>query len=89
MKKVLELINDAELYKNAYTKTNSDFHKQWMNHCYNEASKELLRYGEYIQVHDIEVEDGYVRIRIIEYKGSLYFHAMKNGEVVTIDKVQA
>ena len=51
-------------------------------------SQELLRYGEVI--NDVKYENwDYVRIRKILFHDELYLHIMINGNVVTIEKVQA
>lgn len=47
-------------------------------------SNELLNYGTFIKCIDTVEVDGIGRIRIIEYKESVYFHYMLNGEVKEI-----
>lgn len=51
----------------------------------NKLSQELLRYGKIIEVHDAELENGYVRVRLIEYQNSFYIHSMINGKVHSIN----
>lgn len=50
-------------------------------------NSELLRYGDYLKVNNLQTPLGYYTIRIIQYKGSIYFHKMKNGQVVEITKL--
>ena len=51
------------------------------------SNAELLHYGELVKRNSFETIRGYYTIRIIKYKNSLYFHKMKNGQVVEIKKL--
>ena len=48
--------------------------------------KDVLRYGEII-INEEFVEYGSIRIRIISYNGSIYYHKMVNGEVVDFKEI--
>lgn len=50
-------------------------------------NSELLRYGDYLKVNNFQTPLGYYTIRIIQYNGNVYFHKMKNGQVVEITKL--
>lgn len=50
----------------------------------NPKSEELLHYGERLKENSFETERGIYTIRLIKYNGDIYFHKMKNGEVVEI-----
>lgn len=47
-------------------------------------SEELLHYAERLKENSFETERGIYTIRLIKYNGDIYFHKMKNGEVVEI-----
>lgn len=49
--------------------------------------QDLLRYGKIIKVNNFQTEKGYYTIRLISYKGSIYFHKMKNGVQVEIKEL--
>ena len=48
--------------------------------------EDVLRYGEVI-INEEFVEYGSIRIRIISYSGSIYYHKMVNGEVVEFKEI--
>ena len=48
--------------------------------------EDILRYGEII-INEEFVEYGSIRIRIISYSGSIYYHKMVNGEVVEFKEI--
>ena len=48
--------------------------------------EDVLRYGEVI-INEEFVEYGSIRIRIISYSGSIYYHKMVNGEVVDFKEI--
>ena len=48
--------------------------------------EDVLRYGEVI-INEEFVEYGSIRIRIISYGGSIYYHKMVNGEVVEFKEI--
>ena len=48
--------------------------------------EDALRYGEII-INEEFVEYGSIRIRIISYSGSIYYHKMVNGEVVEFKEI--
>ena len=48
--------------------------------------EDVLRYGEII-INEEFVEYGAIRIRIISYGGSVYYHKMINGEVVEFQEI--
>lgn len=50
----------------------------------NATPEDVLRYGEII-INEEFVEHGSIRIRIISYNGSIYYHKMVNGEVVEFE----
>lgn len=48
--------------------------------------EDVLRYGEVI-INEEFVEYGSIRIRIISYGGSIYYHKMVNGEIVEFKEI--
>lgn len=50
------------------------------------APEDVLRYGEII-INEEFIEYGSIRIRIISYSGSIYYHKMINGEVVEFKEI--
>ena len=50
------------------------------------SSQDILRYGEII-INEEFVEYGPIRIRIISYGGSIYYHKMVNGDVVEFKEI--
>lgn len=52
----------------------------------NATPEDVLRYGEVI-INEEFVEYGSIRIRIISYSGSIYYHKMVNGEVVEFKEI--
>ena len=52
----------------------------------NVTPEDALRYGKVI-VNEEFVEYGAIRIRIISYDGSIYYHKMMNGEVIEFKKI--
>lgn len=48
--------------------------------------EDALRYGEVI-INEEFIEYGSIRIRIISYGGSIYYHKMVNGEVVEFREI--
>ena len=50
------------------------------------SSQDILRYGEVI-INEEFVEYGSIRIRIISYGGSIYYHKMVNGDVVEFKEI--
>ena len=50
------------------------------NYLIDVTPEDVLRYGEVI-INEEFVEYGSIRIRIISYSGSIYYHKMVNGEV--------
>ena len=50
------------------------------------TSVDVLRYGEVI-INEEFVEYGSIRIRIISYNGSIYYHKMVNGDVVEFKEI--
>lgn len=53
-----------------------------------DKSTELLRYGIIKEDRQTEEENGYRRIRVIEYENERYLHEMFNGEVIKCCEVQ-
>lgn len=47
-------------------------------------SEEILHYGEYLIDNFFDTNIGCYRIRIILFEGKLFYHKMKNGEVVEV-----
>lgn len=50
------------------------------------APEDVLRYGEVI-INEEFILYGPIRIRIISYDGSVYYHKMVNGEVVEFKEI--
>ena len=50
------------------------------------SPEDVLRYGEVI-INEEFVEYGSIRIRIISYGGSIYYHKMVNGDVVEFKEI--
>lgn len=48
--------------------------------------EDALRYGEII-INEEFIEYGSIRIRIISYSGSIYYHKMVNGEVIDFKEI--
>ena len=48
--------------------------------------EDVLRYGKVI-INEEFVEYGSIRIRIISYSGSIYYHKMVNGDVVEFKEI--
>lgn len=53
-----------------------------------DKATELLRYGTFIKDIQTEDENGYKRIRVIEYEGKRYIHEMFNGKVIKCYEMQ-
>lgn len=53
----------------------------------NTKSEALLKYGEVLKKNDFQTGRGFYTIRIIRVDGDLYFHKMKDGDVVEIMKL--
>ena len=56
------------------------------NYLIDVTPEDVLRYGEVI-INEEFVEYGSIRIRIISYGGSIYYHKMVNGEVVEFKEI--
>ena len=56
------------------------------NYLIDVTPEDVLRYGEII-INEEFVEYGSIRIRIISYNGSIYYHKMVNGDVVEFKKI--
>ena len=56
------------------------------NYLIDVTPEDVLRYGEII-INEEFVEYGSIRIRIISYNGSIYYHKMVNGEVVEFKEI--
>ena len=52
----------------------------------NVTPEDILRYGEVI-INEEFILYGPIRIRIISYDGSVYYHKMVNGEVVEFKEI--
>ena len=52
----------------------------------NAAPEDVLRYGEVI-INEEFILYSPIRIRIISYDGSIYYHKMANGEVVEFKEI--
>ncbi len=50
------------------------------------TSVDVLRYGKII-INEEFVEYGPIRIRVISYNGSIYYHKMVNGDVVEFKEI--
>lgn len=44
----------------------------------------LLRYGSVLKSNNFTTSRGFYTIRIIRYEGKLYFHKMKDGNLVEL-----
>ena len=51
------------------------------------TQEELLRYGKYLIDNTFETKLGVYRVRIIYYAEHIYFHKMRNGEVLEIKDI--
>lgn len=47
-------------------------------------SKDLLRYGNILKVNTFETVRGIYTIRLIKYEDNIFFHKMKDGNLVEI-----
>ena len=56
------------------------------NYLIDVTPEDVLRYGEVI-INEEFVEYGSIRIRIISYGGSIYYHKMANGDVVEFKEI--
>ena len=56
------------------------------NYLIDVTPEDVLRYGEVI-INEEFVEYGSIRIRIISYGGSIYYHKMVNGDVVEFKEI--
>ena len=56
------------------------------NYLIDVTPEDVLRYGEVI-INEEFVEYGSIRIRIISYSGSIYYHKMANGDVVEFKEI--
>lgn len=52
-------------------------------------SIKLLNYGDIIKANTFDTAKGCYTIRIISYKGNLYFHKMLNGNIVELVNLTA
>lgn len=55
------------------------------------AKENILRYGKILLVNNFNTERAIYTIRIILFEGKLFFHKMKNGELVelhNLDKIR-
>lgn len=50
----------------------------------NKLHEELLWYGRILKSNTFGTERGVYTIRIIEYRDELYFHKMRDGEVLEV-----
>lgn len=50
----------------------------------NPKSEELLRYGVLLKENSFGTERGLYTIRLIKHKNDIFFHKMKDGDVVEI-----
>ena len=50
------------------------------------SSQDILRYGEVI-INEEFIEYDSIRIRVISYNGSIYYHKMVNGDVVEFKEI--
>lgn len=79
--KVREVYKDLEYFQDA-----KDGY-QFPNYLIVDVTPEdVLRYGEVI-INEEFVEYGSIRIRIISYGGSIYYHKMVNGDVVEFKEI--
>lgn len=49
---------------------------------------DMMRYGEILKANTFDTARGCYTIRIIAYNDFLYFHKMKNGEIVEVVRLQ-
>ena len=56
------------------------------NYLFVVTPEDALRYGEII-INEEFVEYSPIRIRVISYNGSIYYHKMVNGEVVEFKEI--
>jgi len=55
-----------------------------MNDKKKVASETLLRYGKILKVNNFSTDRGYYTIRLIQYNDNIFFHKMKDGNLVEI-----
>jgi len=54
----------------------------------DKLNRELLTYGTFITDDDYcTLKTEFIRIRIISYKGKLYYHKMIDGDVIEIKEI--
>ena len=79
--KVREVYKDSDYFqdvKDGY---------QFPNYLIVDATPEdVLRYGEII-INEEFILYGSIRIRVISYSGSIYYHKMINGEIVEFKEI--
>lgn len=47
---------------------------------------DCVRYGKILKANSFNTDRGFYTIRLIDYKGSIWFYKMKNGNVVEVKK---
>ena len=52
-----------------------------------DTHENLLRYGNYLVDNTFDTKLGTYRVRMIQYEGYLYFHKMRNGELLELKKL--
>lgn len=52
-----------------------------------DAHEVLLRYGKYLVDNTFDTKLGTYRVRMIQYEGYIYFHKMRNGELLELKKL--
>lgn len=48
------------------------------------TSENLLRYGTILKVNNFSTDRGYYTIRLIKYENNIFFHKMKDGNLVEL-----
>ena len=76
-----------DVYKDAIYFQDSEDGYAFPNYLIVDVTPEdVLRYGEVI-INEEFVEYGSIRIRVISYNGSIYYHKMINGDVVEFKEI--
>lgn len=76
-----------DVYKDAIYFQDSEDGYAFPNYLIVDATPEdALRYGEVI-INEEFVEYDSIRIRVISYNGSIYYHKMVNGDVVEFKEI--
>lgn len=48
------------------------------------SAKKLLRYGKTVLRQDFQEKDGVSTVKVVNYRGEIWFISMKNGEYLRV-----